>query len=469
MQRFIGRKNELNSLEQAYAKDTFQMCILYGRRRIGKTTLVNQFLQDKECISYTAINGGLERNIRYFSEVVLNYFAPNLTGITFTDLKDILNFITQNLGEKKLVLFIDELPYLSNCDPSFLSLLQVEIDQHWLERKIFVILSGSSISFMEQEVLSSKSPIYGRRTMQIDLKPFSYLEVAEFVPDYTYEEKAICYGVTGGIAKYISLFDEKKSLDQNICELYFSPSGFMFEEPYNLLTQEFKNVSIYNDIIAVISNGANKVVEMKDKTHLENASIHNVLLHLQETRIIKKVYSITEEKNKKKVQYTLSDGMFLFWNKFIPKAVTAIENGNGKNYYLAVVKPKLHEYMGEIYEKMCRDYLILHAFSSWMPCTIYEVGKWYGINPQKKEPTDIDIVALDTINHKAILGECKFRNSMIDKNVLDELRARNGLIDRKYTTVSYFLFSLGGFTKWFEENPDDFVKTIPIEKMYEMD
>lgn len=465
--KFIGRKNELKSLETAYSKNSFQMCIVYGRRRIGKTTLINEFIRGKEHIAFTAIKGSAERNIELFGEVVVDYFMPGINGVRFTDIKDILNFITNNIGDKKLVLVIDELPYLAEADKEFLSLLQVEIDKNWLNKNIFLILSGSSISFMEQEVLSSKSPIYGRRTMQIDLKPFNYLETALFVPDYSCEEKAICYGITGGIAKYISMFDSDKSLDDNIANLYFNPSGFMYEEPRNLLVQEFRNAPVYDDVVSAIANGANKAVEIKDKTNLESASVHNILQHLLETRIIEKTYAITEENNKKKVMYSLSDGMFMFWHKFIPRAVAAIEIDNGKQYYLSQVKPKLHEYMGEIFEKMCRQYLLMNAFSNKFSCTVLQAGKWFGTNPAKKEQTDIDVVGLDTTENKAILGECKFRNTPMDKKQLEELMYRDGLIDKRYKVAEYHLYSLSGFTDWVKDNAVALnVRLIPIEDMY---
>lgn len=464
---FIGRKIELESLEAAYAKDNFQMCILYGRRRVGKTTLINEFIRGKDHISFTAIKGSLSRNLDLFGESVLDYFMPGMTGFNFKDIKDIFQIISKNIGDQKLIIAIDELPYLAEADESFLSLLQIEIDKNWLHKKIFLILSGSSISFMEQEILSSKSPIYGRRTMQIDLKPFDYIDTAKFVPNYNEEEKAICYGITGGIAKYISMFDSKKSLDENIIDLYFSPSGFLYEEPYNLLVQEFKNAPVYEDVISAVANGANKAVEIKDKTGLESASVHNVLDHLIETRIIEKTYCITEEGNSKKIRYALSDGMFLFWHIFIPKSISQIEIGNGKNYYLTQVKPRLHDYMGEIFEKMCRHYLLLNAFSETMPCPIMEVGKWHGTNQKKKEQTDIDVVGLNPIEKKAILGECKFRNSPIDKAGLDVLLERTNLIDKKYEVISYYLFSLSGFTNWLTANAAKHnTKLITIKEMY---
>ena len=220
-----------------------------------------------------------------------------------------------------IIIVIDELPYLAEVDKSFLSLLQVEIDKCWLNKQIFLILSSSSVSFMEHEVLSSKSPIYGRRTMQIDLKPFDYIDVAKFVPNYSAEEKAICYGLTGGVAKYISLFDNDKTLDQNIINLFFNPSGFLYEEPRNLLVQKFKNAPVYDDVISAIANGANKVVEIKHKTSLESASVHNILDHLIETRIVEKTYCITEEKIRKNLiifypMECLDFGIYLFQGQF---------------------------------------------------------------------------------------------------------------------------------------------------------
>lgn len=465
--KFVGRKEELNNLEKSYSKDNFQMCVLYGRRRIGKTTLIKEFIKDKEFIYFTAINGSLSRNIELFSEVVVEHFMPGVLGIKFDDIKDILSFISKNINDRKLVLIIDELPYLAQEDKTFLSMLQVEIDNNWQNTKMFLILSGSSVSFIEQEVLSSKSPIYGRRTMQIDLKPFDYLESAEFVSNYSLEEKAITYGVTGGIAKYLELFDENESLDENIINLFFNSSGFLYEEPHNLLVQEFKNAPLYDDVIYTMANGANRVTEIKDKTKLESTSVHNILDNLLKTRIIEKDYCITDEKNNKKVRYNLKDGMFLFWYRFIPKGITSIEVGNGRQYYYSQVKPYLHEYMGEIFEKMCRNYVLLNAFSSSMPFFISEVGKWNGSNPAKKEQTDIDVVGINQSLKKAVLGECKFKNNPIDKKVVEDLLDRNGLIDNRYTTVAYFLFSLGGFSDWVKENASIYnLLLITLEDMY---
>lgn len=464
---FFGRKMELDSLEAAYKKDSFQMCILYGRRRVGKTALINEFIKGKDHIFFTAIKGSLSRNIELLGESVINYFYPGSTGLHIADFQAILSTITKMTGDKKLVLVIDELPYLAETDESLLSLLQKEIDRYWLDKNIFLILCGSSISFMLDEVLSDKSPLYGRRTMQIQLKPFDYMETAAFVPGYSAEEKAISYGVTGGIAKYISLFDPNKTLDDNIIDLYFSPSGFLYEEPHNLLVQEFRNAPVYEDVISTIASGATRAVEIKDKTGLENASVHNVLTHLIETKIVTRNLCITDENNKKKIQYTLSDGMFLFWYRFIPSAISQIEIGNGREYYLNVVKPKLHAYMGSIFEEMCRQYLLANSFTNPDTPMITEVGKWFGTNPKSKEQTDIDVVGINRLSNTAVIGECKFKNEILDKTVLDSLIARNGLLDKRYRVISYVLFSLSGFSEWIMKHAEEMnTKTVSLEQMY---
>ena len=150
---------------------------------------------------------------------------------------------------------IDELSYWAESDEALLSVLQKYIDTVWNDKNLKIILCGSSLSFMEGKVLSEKSPLFGRRESQIKLNPFDYLDTAKFVPQYSNEEKAICYGITGGVAKYLSLIDPAKSLDENIIRLFFKTDGYLYDETRNLLTQEFTDVSIANNIVEQIANG----------------------------------------------------------------------------------------------------------------------------------------------------------------------------------------------------------------------
>lgn len=168
--------------------------------------------------------------------------------------------------------------------------------------------------------------------------------------------------------------------------------------------------------------------------------------------LMQKRTAITDEKNKKKVQYFISDGMFRFWYRFIPDAVDFIEMGQGAVYYRKYVKPVMDEYMSSIFEAMCRFYTLKLSLAGKLNADILRVGTWWGANPAKKEQTDIDIVGIDPLEKKAILGECKFKNELTDKSVLDSLKERNGLIDTKYRVVQLLLFSKSGFSDWLRAN-----------------
>ena len=443
------------------------MVVIYGRRRIGKSTLIKEFIKDKRTVYYTATKTGISKNIELWGKQALETLAPEMNQLTFKNADDLLTFLGKNSEAERCIVVIDELPYLAEADKSILSVLQKMIDNQWINGQMFLILCGSSISFMENEVLSEKSPVFGRRTAQIRLEPFRYLEAAEFVPSYSYEEKAICFGITGGTAKYLSMLDDSKSLDENIIHLFFTKAGYLYEETSNLLTQEFRNVSTYNDIITEIASGSNKVNEISDKTHLEQTVVSHALQNLIATGIVVREKAITDESNKKKVRYNLKDNMFRFWYKFVPDGMGAIELDRGELYYYNVVKPRLPEFMGSVFEDMCKYFTLFAGLSGGLNCFVTAVGKWWGTDPVKRETTDIDVVGLDKMSRKAVLGECKFRNEPIDKKIYEELLKKNGLIAKEYTVVQYLLFAKSGFTDWVAEHAeDDLVKLVGLEELY---
>lgn len=466
---FIGREAELKALNREFDSDGFRMTVIYGRRRVGKSTLIKEFIRGRRAVYFQAVKTGSTKNIKLFSQAVIEALSPATPEITFPDMESILSYLGRKSEEERLIVVIDELPYLSETDAGFLSLLQSYIDNSFLSGKMMLILCGSSISFMEDEVLSEKSPVYGRRTSQLSITPFDYLKSAEFVPSFTDEEKAICYGITGGVAKYLSLLDDSLTLDENIINLYFSKSGYLYEEPDNLLVQEFRNVRTYGDVISAIAEGRTKIAEIADLTKLDQTAISHALSSLTRVRIVEKLKAITDEGNKKKTIYRLRDGMFRFWYRFIPAGISFIEMDRGELYYERFVKPVLHEYMGDIFEEMCRYHTLRMSIDGELSCNVSQVGKWWGTDPKDQKQTDIDIVGIDKQARKAVLGECKFRNTPIDKAVFDDLVKRTGLIDKRYETVQYLLFSLSGFTDWISDETDcEKVSLISLNDMYQV-
>ena len=463
---FIGRERELQVLNETYEKDGFQMTVIYGRRRIGKSKLITEFIKGKKASYYVASKTSLDDNIGKWGQQFIEDIYPDMEGIEFSDINNFFKFVGNSCKHEKIILALDEIPYIAEADDSFLSLLQVAIDTILSKKNIYLIICGSAVSFMEREILNEKSPVFGRRSNQIFLKPFNYIDSAKFVSQYSHEEKAIVYGLTGGVAKYLTLFDDNLTLDENIINNYFKPSGYLYEEPMNLLSQEFSTVNKYNEIIEVCANGANKLNEISTKTHMSTSALTYNVGNLITIGVLSKVTAITDEKNKKKTRYEITDGMYRFWYQFITKAKAAIEMDKGEVYYKKYVKPKLHDYMGEIFEYMCRYYILEKGLSGEIKCMVTNVGKWWG-NDHRNCPTDIDVVGIDNTANTALIGECKFKNDPIDKSVYDSLMAKKGLLSGKYTEVQLALFSLSGFSKWVMENAnEESVILITLEDMY---
>ena len=202
-------------------------------------------------------------------------------------------------------------------------------------------------------------------------------------------------------------------------------------------------------------------------TKLEISTVSHAVANLVETGILKKEYAITDESNKKKVRYGLADHMFRFWYQFVAPHMDIIDMGHGNIHYENVVKPRIAHYMGEVFEDMCRFYTMKLGVEGRLPCLVTKTGKWWGTNPRKKEETDIDVVGLDIANKQAVLGECKFKNEVLDKKIFEQLKERHGLIDNSYRVVKYLLFSKSGFSDWIIEQKDkEDILPVGLEEMY---
>lgn len=470
---FIGREKELKALETVYAKKGFGMMVIYGRRRIGKSYLINEFIKDKKAIFYTATRVGAERNVGLFSKEVLKVLDPTYSEAEFSSVEKIFDVITKKAGTDKTVIVIDELPYWAEKDEALLSIIQKYIDTEWNKKEIMLILCGSSLSFMEKKILSEKSPVFGRRDSRIKLEAFNYKDSALFVPDYSPEDKAICYGITGGVAMYLNLIDSSISVYENIKKLFFTTEGYLFDETRNLLTQEFTDVTLVNNIIEQIAGGENSLNTISAKVREKETTVLYSLEKLIETGLVEKRKCITEERNRKKTHYVLKDHMFKFWYRFIPKAVSVIEIGGGDLYFEKAVKPEMHSFMGSIFEVMCRYYTLQQGVLGRLNTFITATGTWWGTEQLKDEEgkrfnqsADIDVVGISDIEKTAVVGECKFKNEKIDKGVYESLKRRSCLISGKYKVVKYLLFSLSGFTDWFNNLDSDDTLLLTIDDLY---
>lgn len=464
MSRFYCRENELRKLNKRYDGDKFECIIVYGRRRVGKTALINEFCKGKPTIFFSALNTTGKENLEALSKAIMTYERPDTeSSPEFRSYDAALDELTALSRENRIVFVIDEYPYLAKAKPAISAMLQHVIDHKWMESKMYLILCGSSMSFMESQVLGKESPLYGRRTAQFKIEPLDYKETAVFHPDLSYEENSLIYGITGGVPHYINKLDVRESIDEALLENLFDRSSYLYEEPANLLKQELREPAIYNAIIKAIAEGASRLHDITMKVGEEYSVVSKYLKTLINLGIVKKETPIAEKPGKKTI-YLLADNFFRFWYRFVPNNMSAIDSGRIAKTYPHAVKQHLSDYMGLIFEKMCRDYLLYYA--EQLPIELNEIGQWWGTDPKKKKQIQIDIVGSPIEGKDYIIGSCKYRNEKIG---IDEL-----VLLRDYATVFgkgsnyyYYIFSKGGFTEGLLQAQErGEVKLINLEQLY---
>ena len=435
---FVGRKKELAKMNQLYDSGKFEFAIFYGRRRVGKTTLINEFCKDKKAIYFVSVEATEKENLTNFSKAIFDVFMPGISLPPFQSFEQLFDYIYPFVKDERIILVIDEYPYLAQSYKPISSIIQTHIDQRFKDSKLFLILCGSSMSFMENQVLGYKSPLYGRRTAQFKIHPFSYKESTLMLTGFEPEEKAILYGVTGGIAEYISRVNNKIGLRENIIELFLTPSGRLFEEPSNLLKQELRDPFTYNAIITAIADGASRLNEIATKVGIETSACSNLLSSLIALGLVKKEIPVTEKVSRKTI-YLLEDQMFRFWYRFVFPNMSNIVRGRGEAVFEADINPKLNSYMGIVFEQICTEYL-------WElkdpPFFFQKMGRWWGNNPKKKRQEEIDILAFR--DDDALFGECKWTNSPVGLNVLRDLIEQGKLFN--YKNNYFYLFAKNRFT-----------------------
>jgi AAA+ ATPase superfamily predicted ATPase len=443
------------------------MPVIYGRRRIGKSALIRRFSEGKKAIIFTAVESSAERNLDLFSRSIYSVLMPFTKNLpAFSSFTDAFDFLTEYVRKERYIVVIDEYPYLAEADKGISSLLQSYIDGVWRESRMYLILCGSSMSFMENQVLGYQSPLYGRRTAQLKLRPLDYVTAARFVPDYSEEDKALVYGVTGGVPKYLELFRPELSLYENLVSLFFSSTGYLYEEPGNLLKQELREIASYNAVMEALAGGASKVNEIVTKTHSDTASVSYCLKTLISLGIVEKCTAMTEENNKKKTAYHICDHMFRFWYRFVPDGAELIQLHQGELYFKESVQGQLNDYMGSVFEDMCRSYLIRISAEGKLDFTITKIGRWWGTNPKLKKEEEIDIVGVNPTKKQMLLGECKYRKQGIHLESAQKLMERGALITA-YPNPSYVLCSLDHFSedvvRFSEENH---IRLVTLKDLY---
>lgn len=435
---FIGRNEDLQVLNELYASKKFECAVIYGRRRIGKTTLINHFVEGKRNIYFTGTQATANENLQAFSQsIAAAKGAPTEEAAVFKSFDLAFKEVLRMSKKEKLVLIIDEYPYLAEAYPAISSILQQFIDLSFKpDTDLKLILCGSSMSFMQNQVLGIESPLYGRRTANLFIKPFSFYEAKEMLPKFSPEDLFAIYAITGGVPLYLSFMDDQLSLKENLIKNIFSSRGFLFEEPDNLLKQELREPARYKSIIHAIASGSSRLNEIATKTQLISSSVTTYLDKLIELDIVEKKTPILEKPGKKTI-YRVKDGLFRFWFRFIPSYLTSIERGYGEEAW-EQVSQQLSNFLSLPFESLAIDWLWRQNGRKNLPFFFLEADSWWGTNHKTHKQEEIDIIATD--NQSALFCECKYRNSIHINEIVTKLKDRASLFPQ-LNNYGFYIFT----------------------------
>ncbi len=463
---FIGREKELAELNELYKQKKFQLFILYGRRRVGKTTLLTEFCKGKDTIFYSAELSNKKINLEKFSNIVFDFYGEkNLEP--FSSWTNALSYIDSKQKDKRLILVIDEFPYLVKKNKALLSEFQHLIDHTLKNGNMFMVLSGSYMSFMEEEVLASKSPLFGRRTGQLHMKPFPYQTSMQFLEGFSLEQKLNLYGAFGGTPMYLQQIQTADDFETNIKKQFLRVTAYLYEEPLLLLRQEVQEPGVYSAIIEAIAGGATKANDIATKIGEESAKCLKYIKTLCGLGILHKETPFGEKEVSRKTIYGISDFMFRFWYRYVFANRTLIETGADTAVWEKRISPTYSDYMGLVFEKVCEDYLKQENAAGRLPILFTSIGRWWGSNPKDKSQVEIDLIASDKTDY--IICECKWRNEKLDLAVLKKLKEKADVFNKKRNNTWYVLFSKSGFTNAVieEAEKDKNIILVDLDKLME--
>jgi len=407
---FVNRNDELNFLDSAYRSDRSEFIVIYGRRRIGKTELLREFIKDKNAVYFLADERSDQDNLSDFRTLVAGGIDSELLSASNLDWGDTLKEVSKN--EKRLIIVIDEYPYLIRGNKSIPSIFQKAWDLYLNDSNVMLILCGSSISMMEQYVLGSKSPLYGRRSGQIRVEPLKFKHTASFFPELMAEDLVKIYGITDGIPYYLkeARYRIKKISD---LESIYSVEGLLIEEAEILLKYEFREPAKYFSILKALAFGNTKFGDIVNATGLSSSIISQYLSNLIILNIVKAQYPVTDmNQRSRNARYYITDNYFTFWFRFVYPNKSLIYN----NLLIPDFGSDFNRYLGHVFEKISAEFL-------WevRPFGFTQMGRWW------HKDVEIDLVAFNEKTKEMMFIECNWSSlSMGDcLRVLNKLKEKS--------------------------------------------
>lgn len=474
---FIGRKQELQFLEDKYNSRGGQLIVLYSRRRVGKTETLREFCKGKKHIFYSCREVSDRLQLRSFSEKLLKENIPAASYIKeFADWETALKSVLDlPYGDEKKLLIIDEFPYMCRGNEGIPSVLQNLWDELFKDENVMIVLCGSAISFIEKELLAEKNPLYGRATGIYKMEAMGFYDAVQFFPNYTDRDKIIAYSILGGIPHYLRQFNADLTLEENIKRNILTKGCVLYSEVEFLLRQELRETPLYNSIIEAVALGNTKLNDISVKSLVDDTSKTSVYLKkLIELEIVKREFSVNdgtkERANTNRGLYCLTDNFFRFWYAFVFTNYSELESGDTDGVFEYAIKPNLHEFASFAFEDVCREYIRKMQRNGKLPFRYQRMGRWWGKTTVRRkdktevQETEIDLLAVSQKADQYLVGECKFKGRPFS---FTEYLDTSAKISQQKEKAEFFynLFSESGFDDNLtaEAEKDDHLTLVGLE------
>jgi len=458
---FIGRKQELNTLNSIWNENIMACTLIYGKKYVGKTLLANEFCKGKKTIFFSALPSTASENLSSFTKALFSCISPALQTLPMLpDFETIFENIALFAEKEHVVLMIDDFSNLYHAYPNILSLLSNCMEKKFSSANFFILLLDSSSNFIENTMLSSSSPLYGKHSTVIKLSPFDYRETAVFFPNYSPEDKALIYGITGGVPYYLAKLDKNADVKNNIMNAFFLRNALFMEVPTLIMKQELRELTTYNAILTAIADGCTRLNEIAERAGLETGLCVKYLKAFFYMDLIEKETPIASY-DRKKSFYKISDLLFRFWYRFVFPNISHIASGRIFLSYPTAVEDHLPEYMEGIFYEIVKEYFM--KYCSLLPFDINAIGRWWG----KDEKDRIDLLATDIENKCGLFGMLQYTGGRpMDISDLHDLKKESEkvtIITEKY----YCLANRSGFTDVLKiKAADEGIFLITLPQMY---
>lgn len=446
---FYNRKRELALLDDLHGRSGAHLFVLYGRRRVGKTVLLTQWLDRRKhpSLFWTADRTSAAAQIRTFSQAVQEYLSPESAipaDFTYGTWDIAFGHVARLAERERVVVVLDEFTYLLESDPTLPSILQRLWDHHLSQTKLFLILTGSHAGMMEREVLAYRSPLYNRATQSLHLQPLSFGILAAFFPEYSAEDRMAIYACVGGVPQYLELLPREKTADENLASLL--DSRMIMDDAGALLRDQLNEPRNYVAIVEAIAAGFTRSNEIAQMAGLEHSNVAKYLGVLQRLGIVVRDVPATESRpgQSKQGRYRITDPYLRFYYRFLSPARAQLERGLTQQAW-AKIRQHLPGFVGTFaFEELCREWVLRQGDAGKLPFVPRRVGAFWG----RKAP-QVDVVAINADEHAILLGECKWTKEPIDRSVVDSLVQKTPQVvpgPLEQWRVHYAFFSKSGFT-----------------------